>query len=260
MLDITHLSYSSINTWLLCPRSWKLRYVDKVQTPKSAALVFGSCFHETVESYLRARCLGEPPDILSIWQRLWSSETEGEPIDWGESTREQLSNDGLRLLTHKETIAIIATLQPYTLGDLPAVEHRVELRVPGVPLPVIGFIDLIHADGVPCDFKTSARSWTQEKLDAELQPLFYLAALSQSGFRANPQLRFRHYIFVKTKNPQVQTLEVQHNPAELFWLLDLVRSVWVGIKAGSFPPNTNSWKCSPRYCEYWAICRGGQRA
>lgn len=256
MLEINHLSYSSINAWLLCPRSWRYRYVDKVETPKSANLVFGSCFHETIESYLRGQCQGTMPDILSTWQRLWNSETAEATIDWGDSTPEQLSNDGVQMLTHKDTTALFSTLQPLMENGEPVIEHKVTLRVPGVPLPIIGYIDMRDVEGVPYDFKTSARAWTLDKVDGELQPLFYLAALAQAGDRLNPKRRFKHLVFVKTKTPQVQTLEAMHSAAELLWLMDLIRSVWLGIQAEAFPPNVNGWKCSARYCEFWAYCRG----
>ena len=52
-MGLDHLSYSSISTWLMCPRSWKYRYLDRVPVPTSPALMFGSAFHNTVEEYLR---------------------------------------------------------------------------------------------------------------------------------------------------------------------------------------------------------------
>ena len=35
-----------------------------------------------------------------------------------------------------------------------------------------------------------------------------------------------------------------------------IQKVWKGIEAGVFPENPSTWKCNPRYCEYWPICRG----
>jgi hypothetical protein len=98
-----------------------------------------------------------------------------------------------------------------------------------------------------------------------MQPVFYLAALNQAGydsrfagFDSNPDLAFRHYVFVKTKTPKVQIWETTRTVSDLFWLFGLISDVWQAIDRGAFPPNPGTWKCSPRYCEYWHLCRGAQ--
>jgi hypothetical protein len=122
-------------------------------------------------------------------------------------------------------------------------------------VPVIGYIDLVGADGVPHDFKTSAFSWNSEKAAAETQPLFYLAALNQAGVQAHGY-RFRHVVLVKTKTPQAQVIETQHRIGELFWLFEMIQAVWQGIEKGSFPPSPGAWSCTPKYCNHWELCRG----
>jgi hypothetical protein len=89
-----------------------------------------------------------------------------------------------------------------------------------------------------------------------MQPVFYLAALNQQGYALNPERRFKHYVFTKTKKPELQVIETTRTAGEMLWLLDMIRSVWEGIDRGAFPMNPGSWKCSPKYCEYWSICRG----
>ena len=134
------------------------------------------------------------------------------------------------------------------------IERKVELRVPGVPVPVIGYIGVILEDGTPADFKTSARSWTQDQANNSLQTLFYLAALNQAGFEVN--WRFKHFVFVKTKTPQVQVLEHSHKPGELFFLFETIKRVWEGISKEYFPLNPTTWRCSEKYCDFYANCRG----
>jgi len=135
------------------------------------------------------------------------------------------------------------------------IERKVELRVPGVPIPVIGYIDIIADDGVPGDFKTSAKSWTNGKAADELQPLFYLAALNQAGTTVKDG-KFRHYVIVKTKTPKMDVFENTHNMKEIFFLFDLIGRVWDAIEKESFPLNPTSWKCSASYCDFWSSCRG----
>ena len=150
----------------------------------------------------------------------------------------------------------IANLVPLVTSETPAIEEYVELRVPGVPIPVIGYVDVIEQDGVPCDLKTSSRAWSANKAQDELQPIFYLAALNQAGYDLNPDFKFRHYVFTKAKKPQVQVWETTRTFSDLFWLFGLIADVWHGIEREVFPPSPVTWRCGEKYCEYWSICRG----
>jgi len=254
MTYLDHLSYSSISSYLMCARAWRFHYVDKVAVPTSPALVFGSAFHTTVEEHVKTFLATERVPVVERWGRAWSTTLEGKTVEWGTDSPEKLYNDGVRMLTHPETVALLDGLRPLDAPN--AIERKVELHVPGVPIPVIGYIDMLEADGVPADFKTSSKSWSQDQAAGEMQPCFYLVALNQEGYTLNPGRRFRHYVFVKTKTPQVQVWETTRSWVELFWMFTLIREVWQAIDSGCFPPNPGTWKCSPRYCEYWGICRG----
>jgi hypothetical protein len=252
VIDLDHLSYSSISLYLRCSRAWYGRYVDHIKVPTSPALVFGSAIHNTIERYLLT---GQDP--LSAWSECWAEQvnSEGSGIEWGGDTPERFVNDGIHYLGSKAVQDGIAALKCAMGANGPRVEERVTLTVPGVPLPLIGYIDFVAPDGVPCDLKTAARAWDADKAQREPQSLYYLAALNQSG-ETVPQWMFRHYVLVKTKKPQWQVFEHRHSVAELFGLLDTVQQAWRGIEAGIFTPNTSGWQCSPKYCDMWQACQG----
>lgn len=251
---LNHLSHSSIDVYLRCHRGWKFKYIDEIPEKKNAALLFGATFHEAIESYILSR-----GSIVQSWVAAWDAkltELDGQ-IDWQQDTPESLCNDGIRILTHEDILPVVDALVPLSIGGKPAIERHVEFRVPGVPVPVIGYIDMIEQDGVPVDFKTSGKSWPTSRAENELQPLFYLAALNQSLAWLEHGRRFRHYIFVRNKTPKCQTFETQHSSSEIFWLFDLIRECWQSIQKENFAPTgANSYLCSERYCSYWGICRG----
>lgn len=249
---IDHLSYSSISSYLYCGRSWAFKYLDKIPTLTSPELVFGSAFHGTIESFLTP---GSAQTLSDLWMQNWAKQTESQTVDWGTGTPESFCNEGIRILSHPVIQQGILSIGPGTDEVGVKIERKVELHVPGVPLPIMGYIDIITEDGTPCDFKTSKTSWTVDKALNETQPLFYLAALNQAGIQT-PGWRFRHFIFVKTKTPQFQKIEHVHNPAQLMWLFEMIRRVWKAIEGKHFPMNPTGWKCSPNYCEYWSLCRG----
>jgi len=252
MLD--HLSYSSISTYQLCPRSWKYRYIDKPRVPTSPALVFGSAFHDAIE---RAMIEGEPP--AKLWAESWEdqlSDGRNAVIDWGDKSEPEMRELGARMFAASEVAAQVATIKPLVIGGEPVIEKRVEMRVPGVPVPIIGYIDVITEDGVPGDFKTSARKWNASKARQETQPIFYLVALNQEGWEHSPDLRFRHYVFTKTKSPAAQVFETTRNLNQMVGLAEIVVGVWKSIEAGAFPCNTTTWKCNPKWCSYYDLCQG----
>lgn len=258
MPDLTHLSYSSISTYLLCGNAWRLRYLERVAAPVSVALPMGSAFHGVIESYIKAETEPDDAQLMDIAATSWQEQLgRNSDIDWGDDTPEQVANTLQRMVKAAPVRDLFRTLRVNydTNNPLCAIERRVELRVPGVPIPVIGYIDLITTDGVPADFKTAARMWTDSKADGELQPLFYLAALNQAGQEV-PGWRFRHHVVTKTQRPDAKTFEIAHKPAEVFWLFELIAAAWRGIDAGAFPMNPSTWLCSSRYCSYWPMCRG----
>lgn len=247
---VDHLSYSSITNYLACPRGWAFKYVENRPTLPTPELAFGSAFHGAVEAHLTDR----EQSITDLWNANWKKQTEQE-IQWDGAEPASYQNDGIRILGDPEILAGLNSIHPGKDEIGVKIERKVELHVPGVPIPVIGYIDVITDDGVPGDFKTSARSWTTDKAEGETQPLFYLAALNQLGIET-PGMKFRHYVFVKTKKPQFQMLEHAHTINQLLWLFGMIKNVWNAIDREAYPENPTGWKCNPNYCDFWNICRG----
>lgn len=252
---IEHLSYSSINTFLTCGEHWRRKYRAGERTPSTPALVFGSAVHSTIEEHIRLAT--NAPKLTDIWPGMWAAKLAADEgnIDWGADNPAEHFNEGLRILGTPDVQRLAESITPLIDDTGPYIERKITLTVPGVPVPIIGYIDVMTADGVPGDFKTSVQQWSQDKAREELQPAFYLAALNQAGIKV-PQLRFRHYVITKAKTPKVQVLEHQRTWDEIFWLFELIRGVWKAIEAESFTMNPNGWLCNPKYCQFWQICRG----
>lgn len=252
---VDHLSYSSITLFLDCPEAWRRKYIAQEPVKTSPPLVFGSAFHNCVET----KVANPEKDILSIWGECWPAALKGDDVYWGADTPEQHYNEGVRILSNKAILAEIGKIKPLKLdvgseNERPAIEQLVELRVPGVSVPIIGYIDIVLADGTPADFKTSKASWSDTKASEQMQSLFYIAALNQAGVKVN--WKFVHLIFVKTKEPKFQRLEHSHKPAELFFLFRVIQQVWEAIEKESFPLNPGSWRCNATFCDFYQACKG----
>ena len=257
-IELKHLSASSLSTYLLCPHAWRLHYVDRVPSKGSPAMTFGRAVHTALEMLLRSKVAGQMVDAQGAWEHAWSLASE-EPTEWGSELPEQFQTDGARLFAAPAVLQLVDEIRPLVHECAPILEHKVELRVPGVPIPVIGYADMVRADMVPCDFKTSSRAWGSGKAEAEIQPLIYLAALNQMGWKL-PSLAFCHYVLVKGRSVQVQKVETTYRPAQVFGVIETVQQVWAGIQAGCFPYNTSGWKHDEKYCDHWQRClMGGKR-
>lgn len=249
-MELQHLSYSSITMFLDCPEAWYRKYIAKESTFSTPNLVFGSAFHGTIEDHI-----GGKGDLVSLWSQNWEKHAHGENIQWGLDTPEQHFNEGIRMFGNQGIVDSIKSIKPAIDNDGPKIERKVELKVPGVPIPVIGYIDCILANGMPADFKTSKASWSDAKASDSLQSLFYLAALNQSGDNSH-NWAFTHFVFVKTKEPKFQRLEHHHKPSELFFLFEIISRVWKAIEKEDFMINPTGWRCSPVYCDFYSKCRG----
>jgi len=252
MPNIDHLSFSSVSSYLLCGYSWYLHYVQKVEVPTAPALVFGSAWHTLTEEYLKT---GAP--LGELWPAAWEAQLEREPeVDWSQDTPESLAATGMRMINSQAVRDLLSSVRENFNPETCCIERRVELRVPGVPIPVIGYIDVITKDGTPGDFKTAARMWSEDKPAAEMQPLVYLAALNQVGEHSHAW-RFRHYVMTKTAKPTARMFETQYSVSDVLGtLFPTISGVWQAIQAEAFPKVTTGWKCSPKWCEYWGMCRG----
>lgn len=248
---IEHLSYSSISKYLTCAASWRFHYLDKIPSAPSPALAFGSAWHGTVESLITS-----PGDPGEVFRANLNKALEKEQVSFGlDEGPETLLEDGLNMLKSGDVLQAIQAIKPKRNGSGYEIEKPVRLSVPGVPVPMIGFIDVITEDNVPGDIKTSSRSWTGDQALKEMQPLFYLAALNQAGI-PTPGLRFRHYVFVKTKTPKVQVIETAYKFSGMIFLFQMITKVWRGIELGIFPENPAAWMCTPGTCDFWKVCRG----
>lgn len=262
-MPVDRLSYSSVSTYLLCPKSWEFRYVIKPRMPVAVALPFGTAIHKAIQTYIAARAEGHDVKPLErlwfdCWQDALNEPRNKDNVKW-DRTFKHYSDLGVAMLSAPDVIAAVEDMEPM-IALMPAetaiIEKRVEFQVPGVSVPIVGYIDLIEKDGVPVDIKTASRKWGKNKEHTEMQVDFYLLGLNYEDYDLNPNLQFRYYIFTKTKSPTCQILDTARTWGDLLFTMKVIKEVWEAIQAGAFPPNPTGWKCGPKYCEYWPLCRG----
>ena len=260
-----HLSPSSVDLLTDCAKLWHGKYARGVAGPRSDALILGSAFDATSEWVLRER-----------WEKRWvtadqAAERYGaeweaqlarpEPIEWGTRGEQSTYEDGLTLVTAPATLAAWRgiTLAPHPDNpDAPGLQVAVKLAVPGVSVPVIGFIDCLALENGLLriiDFKTGRRAWPRGKERKELQARIYLAALWQAG-EPFTRLRTAYWVFIPGMTPEacrVQKLDPLLTERDILLTTDMLRRAWRQIEAGNFVGNAHSWRCTEK-CPLWSEC------
>ena len=169
---IAHLSYSSISSYLTCGRAWKYHYIDKLPEPTTPALLFGSAFHNTIEEIVKAKTIGDShQDAKEAFKKHFSAEVESaKEVDWQDTSFADQLKLADRILKDDDIITTIHSLRAKVDKDnIPMIERKVVLSVPGVDVPILGFIDIILDDGTPSDFKTASKMWSQAQAEKQMQ-------------------------------------------------------------------------------------------
>lgn len=129
----------------------------------------GSTFHDTIgENFIQKLDTGTDQTIEqvnSVFKVKWAEqiEQEGEPV-WTEHP-ERVEALGLKMLKSFHTL-VSPTIAPV------AVEQRFEERIPGLPVPLVGYIDVEEGELID-EFKTAKQKVSKPKPNWRVQGQIY---------------------------------------------------------------------------------------
>lgn len=246
------ISASRLGLFLNCRRKFYLRYVKAIPKAKSAALHLGSVVHEVLRHWNKSRLRQKPMTVEQLsaeFTKAWDDQGD-EPVAW-ENDEEQSAEKACaqRLLeTYFRDTPIPADERPE------AVEVTVEkdLGYHGLPVRLIGVLDLVRAGGRIVDFKTSAKTPDPEMVrhTNEVQLTGYSLLYREATDRRESG-RELHFL-VKTKAPKL--IVVPDGPtseSQVTRFLHQVESYVAGLERKDFVPSPG-FACAG--CEYFADC------
>ncbi len=246
-----HLSSSQINLFLLCGLKYRYQYVEKRPKPfRSSSLAFGSALHSTISWVHKKEMEGKkvsPDLVLRIFDADWYSQKTDEEIRFKDNERELgliiLGKQMLQMFLEEPRKPVKGTEVPFTV---PLFDPKTKEDL-GITLE--GFFDVIEADDVITDYKTSGTTMSQGDVDNHLQLTAYGYAYEQLFHK--PPKGFRIVNLVKNKKPKMATFETERTSAHYEAFFFLVKEVLKAIKVGTFHPRPGYW-C--RDCEYGEVC------
>ena len=227
-----------------------------------AAAIWGIAMHKVVQDALQ----GNPMTLTEAWGYHYPALVEKNPrLVWGETSYDAEYQTGLDFLTHSGVYASLQRMFDKGLrqGDgSPWIEKPFRLMIPNIPLPILGYIDLVQGDNVPADIKCVSWEWDEAKARDQLQAVMYLYAMWHMGaIEGDGPFPFRHYVFFRgnsrSNDLNIKVFETSWDIGWFEWLEKTYLRVWKAIDNQVFlPASAGHWRCSPKYCDFWDQCKG----
>lgn len=237
--NITHLSASSIDTYLNCGRKYRHTRIDGIKGPTTESLQIGTDFHRWCEIYVGGNGAIGFDDFM--------------PTEGAEFIIKRAMSD-MRLL-------LDPLKEEAKNGSKITCEMPFEIMIEGVDVPIIGFIDLVveRPDGsvLVIDYKTANRDWSKNKHLDKIQPAIYTMAMMDKGYERR-DIEFMFIIVTKsTGNVESRYVRIRQNNLDA--VTTQIQQVWKGISNDVFIPQfMNNYLCSSQYCPVWKLCKGNK--
>lgn len=254
-----HLSASSIESYIECSLSYRFSRIDRLKPEfLSDNMEFGKCIHQALADFHQERMIGTILTMDKLQERFvyyWTVRaSENEEIRYRpENSFESFLEQGKSLLeTYHDSFSDHTTVL--------AIEEPFSFAIQNLPVPIIGVMDLIEEDEqeniVITDFKSAAKSYTDNDVNKNPQLTLYQLACRSNGYR-DRNIILKLDCLIKTKTPQFKRYYTARNRMDEIKAEKKIIQVWKGITKGVFIPNDTSWKCNE--CFYKTACNDWYR-
>lgn len=177
-LPVEHLSASSLNMFQVCPRQWQQRYLHNRKETPGQAIVLGQVSHRAIGFNWNCKVSSEtdlPTKVVldyyqdSVWPNTLEEYGGENEIQWDDD-QEKVRAQGAKMVS-----AYHEQVNPRLTPTV--VEKEVSFELKDLPVPILGYIDLVQGPGQPCiDLKTSKNRMKKMKSQWRMQGLIYQMA------------------------------------------------------------------------------------
>jgi hypothetical protein len=244
---IDHLSPSSLNTFMKCPRQWYFRYIEGIKTPPAGAAFTGSTAHKTCQFALQPVIVGKempaPKTLVEHFNDTFVASEKAEEIIWGKQEPHIWRADGISAIrSHGDRL--LPHIAPHAL------EAKYRKPIPDTPFDMLGYVDVVEEKALR-DHKFTGRMKPQSDADQSLQ----LSAYSWMSGKQELSLE------VSTWGGKSARLTTHRTPKQTQFYLERVlipTALQINhcIETGNFPCHLEGWHCSASWCGYWGKCVG----
>lgn len=248
-----YLSSSQITSYILCPRKYKYTYIDELPRLPNENLIIGRGVSRGLEVYnLTKSSLKNLDEIISA--------TQDNISDYEEQVGKDICATSLGVA--KQCIeTYIKHIQKNKLDNYIVVsaEEMKEVNINGIKIVYVPDLiksDITTLDDVIVDYKTSTRqTYTPESIKYDIQTSIYALAEGINNVEIDEMIK------PTKKNPVKIAISESIKTQESFDdVVDIIENTAKAISSDIFPRcDYKHWICSPKYCDYWSLCRGAKR-
>lgn len=193
-VPIEYLSPSSIGKLVLCPEQWRQRYLLKQKEKCGPDMFMGIVDHETHALNFKQKIETgtdlDTLDMVNLYDKVWVEQDEEELPEFYDTDPAALQNQG------RDMVAVYHSFASPKINPI-RVEERFEVKITGVPVPVIGYTDVEEKH------KLLERKTTKSKLK-DPKPNWRMQGRIYSLVYSKP---VEYHLITKTKIPQIVTSE-----------------------------------------------------
>jgi putative RecB family exonuclease len=234
------LSYSSIQTYLECPKRWHYRYVEKIPEKPKHFFSFGKSLHSALEFLYKSQLPPSLEDFLRFYYENWIN--EGYDTAEQEDSKKREGEGILRKYYEKNVPGFRLPLHTELKFGFSE-----DFLVKGVP--VRGVIDRVDAAAggriAILDYKTG-KPFPKSRVQADEQLTLYQLACESILGRPVESLILYH---LPSQTPHRSG---PHGPELVEALTEKVVKVAERVRAEDFAPDPSEAKCG--WCDYRTYC------
>lgn len=246
-LDNIAWSFSSVNTYHTCPRSFKLSYIDRVNPKKGNAFAeFGSFVHELLERYFKGDA--EFFELSQMYENEYQINVLHEfPPNQFCNLSEKYYNDGLDYLNSFNGLD--------SKYNVLGVEKEIHITLNGRPF--LGYIDLIlqdQTDGkyVIVDHKSKSKFKNKKEKEHYLLQLYLYSIYIKEAFGEYPkELMFNMF---RTQTLITEKFQEEKLKQAISWFDFTIDMIYFDSE---FPENPDEFYCE-NLCDVREFCKGGE--
>ena len=253
---LAYLSASRLKSFLTCRLRFYFEKVLGLKAPASPALQVGKAVHAGLQHFNLARWRGgdaSPAATLQAYDKSFGELEQAEPVDYGDSSRQDSIDTGSRVLD-----AFLGSELARDPRRVLGVEAYLRQEGGGLPLPLVGIVDLVVEGNVPVDYKTVAATpnLEDEGWQHEVQLVAYNLLLRDATGEEPGPGELVH--LVKLKTPKIIKQVLPPVTQTQIDRLKALADVYVhGVSREDYHPSPGM-QC--RWCSYRTQCAAWARS
>jgi DNA helicase-2/ATP-dependent DNA helicase PcrA len=229
MPKVKTISASQMNTYSTCPLQWYYAYILKLVQLPNPAFIIGTAYHKCLERFHKGD--GNEDIINDLKKSLMSPKPSDEEIERFGLVRKMFEK-------YKKNPVI---------GKVIETEFCFKIDIPGIPVPLYGFIDRVDEDKIP-EYKTSSFDYKEEDIKTIQSKTYTYAVLKQKGKLLPVVYCINNKNKVNNDNYIPQQMKVEYGMEDMKNFEEYVRNFYKEIETKTKFDPKQGIHC--RWCSY----------